>query len=84
MKKGGRSVLFINNHSDSDYIVMKKSLNNSCKCKSQLSSNDPEIVSILLKAAESSRLRTDKFMEDHYPETHIEDNFWKTYFHKYT
>ena len=62
---------------------MKKCYQQNCECESQFSSIDPDIVSILLKAAESSRHRTDKFMEYHYPETRIEDNFWKSYFHKY-
>ena len=46
----------------------------------QISSVDPAIVSTLLAAAESSRLRTDKFMESRYPKTRAEDSFWKLYF----
>ena len=49
------------------------------KPKIQISSVDPEIVSALLVAAESSRLRTDKFMESRYPKTRTEDSFWKSY-----
>lgn len=62
---------------------MKKCYQQYCKNKTQFSSIDPEIVSILLDAAESSRLRTDKFMEEHYPGTRVKDSFWKSYFQKH-
>ena len=61
---------------------MKKCYKQYCDCETQLSSIDPEIVSILLDAVESSRLRTDKFMESHYPRTRVKDSFWKSYFQK--
>ena len=61
---------------------MKKCYKQNCKNKTQFSSIDPEIVSILLDAAESSRLRTDKFMENHYPGTRVGDSFWKSCFRK--
>ncbi|AJI78806.1 hypothetical protein [Corynebacterium singulare] len=53
------------------------------KPKVQISSVDPEIVSALLAAAESSRLRTDEFMESRYPKTRAKDSFWKSYFKKH-
>ena len=62
---------------------MKKCYQQYCKNKTQFSSIDPEIVSILLDAAESSRLRTDKFMESHYPGSRVGDSFWKSYFRKH-
>lgn len=61
---------------------MKKCYQQNCECESQFSLIDPEIVLVLLDAAESSRLRTDKFMEDHYPGTRVGDSFWKSYSQK--
>lgn len=50
---------------------------------SSVSSIDPDIVSALLDAAKSSRLRTDQFMASRYPKTRITDSFWKSYFEKF-
>lgn len=50
---------------------------------SSVSSIDPKIVSALLDAAKSSRLRTDEFMASRYPKTRITDSFWKSYFEKF-
>lgn len=51
--------------------------------RNSISSIDPKIVSALLDAARSSRLRTDEFMASRYPKTRITDSFWKSYFEKF-